>query len=419
MSDRPEDVWRRETPHVLGALMRRYGDFAGCEDAVQEALMEAARQWPTTGVPQRPRAWLITVGSRRLIDQRRSDGARLARETADAWMRPADDALAPAADASPADTDDTLAVLLLCCHPALPRASQVALTLRAVAGLTTRQIAAAFLVPESTMAQRISRAKATLRAQGATIAPPTPDDLGARVAAVVDVLVLVFNEGYATSGGDRLVDVPLATEALRLTRELTAALPSHDEAGGALALMLLTHARTPSRTDGAGDLVPLAQQDRRRWDHGAIAEGVAIVEKILPRGPVGPYQLRAAIAAVHADAATWADTDWAQILELYRMLDNVAPGPVVTLNRAVAEAMAGTPDDGLRLLEVLADNPAMRGHHRLHAVRAHLLEMAERTAEAQLEYRLAAQLTTSTPEQRYLNARLDALTAKITIDGGD
>lgn len=405
MSDALEDVWRRETPHVLGALVRRYGDFAACEDALQEALLAAARQWPRDGLPDRPRGWLVQVASHRLIDQRRSDGARTARELTDFAARPADADVAPAADVIRSDHDDTLAVLLLCCHPALRRPAQVALTLRAVAGLTTAQIAAAHLVPETTMGQRVSRAKAALTAAGATIVAPSPADLPARVTAVLDVLLLVFNEGYATSGGDRLVDVSLTREAVRLARQLHAALPAHDEAAAALALMLLTHARTAARVDRRGDLVPLAEQDRSRWDAALIAEGVALVERVLPRGPVGPHQLRAAIAAVHAEATTWAATDWPQIRELYRMLDALEPGPVVTLNRAVAEAMAGAPADGLALLEPLDADPAMRRHHRLHAVRAHLLEMAGDLPAADAAYATAASLTTSTPEQRYLHRR--------------
>lgn len=410
MSEALEDVWRRETPHVLGALLRRYGDFYGCEDAVQEALLEASRQWTITGIPDRPRGWLIKVAARRLVDHRRSDTARRAREAADAALDPHHAGSAPAADQQPSRFDDTLAVLLLCCHPVLPRVSQVALTLRAVGGLSTRQIATAFLVPETTMAQRISRAKQSLRAQQVSIAPPSPDDLPARVAAVVDVLVLMFNEGYAASGGEQLVDVSLTGEAIRLARLLHTALPQHDEVAGALALMLLTSARTPARTDARGDLVPLEAQDRRRWDQSAIGEGVAIVERVLPTGFVGPYQLRAAIAAVHSEAASWRETDWAQICALYRMLDQVAPAPVVTLNRAVAEAMAGTPQDGLRLLAELANNPTMLQHHRFHAVRAHLWEMAGRPDRAVIDYRTAARLTTSTPEQRYLNAQITKLT---------
>lgn len=405
MSSGLDDVWRRETPHVLGALVHRYGDFAACEDAVQEALLAASQQWPRDGEPDSPRAWLIQVAARRLIDQRRGDGARAAREVADVVARPGEATSAPAADAASTERDDTLELFLLCCHPALRPPAQVALTLRAVGGLTTAQIAAAFLVPEPTMGQRISRAKAVLATQDFPVAPPSPGDLAARVDSVLDVVMLVFNEGYATSGGDRLIDLSLTAEAIRLARQLSEALPAHDEVAGALASMLLTHARTPTRTDAAGDLVPLAEQDRSRWDARLIAEGVAIVERVLPRGPVGPHQLRAAIAAVHAEATTWAATDWPQIRELYLMLDAVAPGAVVTLNLAVAEAMAVGPEAGLARLEPLRDDPAMRRHHRLYAVRAHLLESAGRLAEADADYATAATLTRSTPEQRYLHRR--------------
>ncbi|GAB2488202.1 sigma factor-like helix-turn-helix DNA-binding protein [Jatrophihabitans fulvus] len=393
-------MWRRETPHVLGALVRRYGDIGACEDAVQEALLAASRQWPEQGIPDSPRGWLLRVASRRLVDHRRSDTARELRERADV-------------DAPPpgpvSERDDSLHLLLLCCHPALPRPAQVALTLRAVGGLTTRQIAAAHLVPEATMAQRISRAKTLLRGHDTTVAPVGAADLAGRVAATLDVLYLIFNEGYAASAGERLVDVSLADEAIRLTRMLVDALPAHDEAAGLLALQVLTRARTPARVDAAGDLVPLAEQDRSRWDASAVAEGIAIVERTLPRGPVGPFQLQAAVAAVHAEARHWADTDWPQIRELYRMLDRIAPGPAVTLNRAVAEAMVEGPGAGLTLLEPLRTDPALRRNHRLPAVRAHLLELAGRADEADTEYAAAARLTASAPEQRYLNRRRERL----------
>ena len=334
-----EGVWRRESPHVLGALLRRHGDLGDCEDAAQEALEAAARQWGRDGVPGDPRAWLIRVASRRLIDAARADGARAAREQAVAVAEPA----APAADEDRPEVDDGLELLLLCCHPALTRASQVALTLRAVSGLETAQIAAAFLVPEATMAQRLSRARATLRAAGARFELPSPQALPERVAAVLDVLHLAFNEGYTRSAGDSLVDGALTGEAIRLTRDLRRRLPDHDEVAGALALMLLTRAREAARTDAGGDLVPLAEQDRALWDSGLIAEGAEILERVLPRGPVGRFQLQAAIAAVHAEAAAWEDTDWPQIAVLYEMLDQVAPGPAVTLNRAVAVAMTDGP----------------------------------------------------------------------------
>lgn len=399
-----EDVWRRETPHVLAALARRHGDFSAAEDAVQEALLAAAAQW-RDGVPDNPRGWLLRVASRRLVDEWRSTSARHRREDA------------VAADPGPGPVsgrDDTLNILLLCCHPSLRRPSQVALTLRAIGGLTTAQIAAAFLVPEATMAQRISRAKSSLRDAAVTIAPPTTADLPGRVTSVLDVLYLIFNEGYATSGGDRLVDHGLAAEAIRLTRALHRALPSHDEVGGALALMVLTHARSAARTDAAGELVPLADQDRTRWDSAAIAEGIALVERLLPTGPVGAFQLQAAIAAVHAEARTWRDTDWPQLRELYRLLDEHHPAPVVTVNRAVAEAMADEPAAGLRLLDPLLGDPSLRRFHRLHAVRAHLLESAGRLDEADEAFASAACLTASIPEQRYLNRRRAALADRIS-----
>ncbi len=333
-----EDVWREASPHVLAALVRRYGDFDGCEDAVQEALLAAARQWPDEGVPDNPRAWLIRVGSRRLIDARRADRARAQREVAVA------DEVEPGATG---EHDDSLTLLLLCCHPSLSRPSQVALTLRAVGGLGTDQIARAFLVPESTMAQRISRAKARLREVDAPFALPPPSELPARVAAVAHVLYLVFTEGHTSTGGSGLTDVSLAEEAIRLTRRLHDLLPGDPEVSGLLALMLLTDARRPARLDASGALVPLAEQDRSLWRRDLIDEGVALVEGALPHGPVGPYQLQAAIAAVHAEAGTAAATDWAQIEVLYGMLADLTPGPVVTLNHAVAVGEARGPDAAL------------------------------------------------------------------------
>lgn len=402
-----EDVWRRESPHVLGALLRRHGDLGDCEDAAQEALEAAARQWPDEGVPESPRGWLIRVASRRLIDQQRSDRAREAREEAE-----------EAAEEPPAaaDRDDSLELLLLCCHPALSRPSQVALTLRAVAALGTAEIAAAFLVPEATMAQRLSRARATLRSAGARFELPEPAELPQRVAAVLDVLHLVFNEGYTRSSGDSLIDSSLTREAIRLTRELRRLLPGHDEVAGALALMLLTQAREATRTDARGDLIPLAEQDRARWDADLIAEGVGILEQVLPRGHVGRFQLQAAIAAVHAEAATYEGTDWPQISVLYDMLEQAAPSPAVTLNRAVAVGMAAGPESGLAVVDTLLDDPAMSRHHRTHAVRAHLLEMAGDPEGAARDYARAAQLTASLPEQRYLNARARGARSTTTVD---
>jgi RNA polymerase sigma factor (sigma-70 family) len=400
-----EDVWRRESPHVLGALLRRHGDLGDCEDAAQEALAAAAVQWESGGVPDHPRGWLIRVASRRLVDQVRADRARAARELAVATREPGEALLAPAADDDPAATDDSLQLLLLCCHPALRPTSQVALTLRAVAGLSTAQIAAAFLVPEATMAQRLSRARAALRSAGARFVAPEPAELPARVAACLEVLHLVFNEGYAASSGTELLDTSLTAEAIRLTRALHRALPDHDEVTGALALMLLTAAREATRTDEHGDLVPLAEQDRGRWDATSIAEGVRLLERVLPRGHLGRFQLQAAIAAVHAEAPTFADTDWRQISLLYGMLEQLAPSPAVTLNRAVAVGMAFGAEQGLAVVEPLLQDPAMARHHRTHAVRAHLLELAGDREAALAAYAKAARMTASIPEQRYLNER--------------
>ncbi len=405
-----EDVWRQESPHVLAALLRRHGDYADCEDAAQEAVAAAAEQWLRDGVPDNPRGWLIRVASRRLVDQVRSDQSRTVREQTMGTAQPADAYRGPAADEEliPSD-DDTLLLLFLCCHPQLTRPSQVPLTLRAVSGLPTGAIATAFLVPEPTMAQRLSRARKTLRDSGARFEKPTPEELPARVAAVLDVLYLIFNEGYARSTGDTLLDTSLADEAIRLTRQLHAYLPDHDEVTGALALMLLTDARRAARTDGRGDLVPLAEQDRSRWDAALIRQGVALLEDVLPRGHVGAYQLQAAIAAVHAEARRYDDTDWAQIAVLYSMLDQVAPSPAVSLNRAVAVGMSAGPTAGLAALQPLVDDPSLERYHRLPAVRAHLLEMAGDVTEAERQYARAAELTSSRPEQRYLARQLTRL----------
>ena len=404
-------MWRREAPHVRAALLRRYGQPDACEDALQDAAEAAAARWPLTGLPDEPRAWLIQVAARRLIDRLRAEQARTRRERLDAVRQPGAGRVPPVDDDTPVTgADDTLRLLFLCCHPALSRPSQVALTLRAVAGLRVEQIAAAYLVPARTMTQRLSRARATLREAGARFTMPPPDALPDRVAAVLDVCHLVFSEGYTRTSGDQLVDVELAEEAIRLTRQVHTALPGHHEVAGALALMLLTHARSPARTDAAGDLVPLADQDRSRWRGDLIDEGVTLLARALPHGPVGRYQLQAAIAAVHAEAPAFGDTDWLQISVLYDMLSRVAPSPFVTLNQAVAVAMAHGPAVGLALLDPLLADPAMRGHHRLHAVRAHLLELHGDPQAAAEHYRLAARLTGSLPEQRYLNRRLARLT---------
>lgn len=401
-----EHVWRQCAPDVLAALVRRYGDFEAAEDATQEALLAAARHWPTDGVPDNPKGWLITVASRRLMDQWRSEQARAGREQVVAGRVPSADLLAPAADvADRGDRDDSLALLLLCCHPALTRHSQVALTLRAVAGLSTAQIARAFLVPETTMAQRISRAKNRLRQIGARFSVPAAKDLPDRIAAAAHVLYLVFTEGHASTTGAGLYDVVLADEAIRVTRRLYECLPRDGEVAGLLALMLLTDARRAARGRSDGSLVPLAEQDRTLWDRARIRAGIDLVERALPTGPVGPFQLQAAIAAVHAEASRAADTDWIQIETLYRMLHDLAPSPVVTLNHAVAVAMVDGPTAGLGMLDPLLEDEQMRRHHRLHAVRAHLLEMDGQIEEARAVYATAARMATSIPEQRYLNAK--------------
>jgi len=382
-------------PHVLGALVRRYGHFDSCEDAVQEAMLAAAVQWPDQGVPQNPRGWLVTVASRRVTDQLRSDHARRRREDTTAAFAPRDESEVP-------DRDDTLALLFLCCHPALSPASQLALTLRAVGGLTTAQIASAFLVPEATMAQRISRAKQAISGSGFDFSLPSAAERTERLHTVLHVLYLIFNEGYTASGGDTLTVPALSQEAIRLTRWLRRLLPDDGEVAALLALMLLTDARRPARTRPDGALVPLAEQDRRRWDQEMIAEGTALISATLPRGEVGPYQLQAAIAAVHDEAKTMADTDWPQILGLYDLLEIVAPNPFTSLNRAVAVAMVRGPRAGLEIIAELEADKRMARHHRLLATRAHLHELAGDAAAAAAGYLAAARRATSLPERRYL-----------------
>jgi RNA polymerase sigma factor (sigma-70 family) len=393
-----EGLLRELTPEVLGALVRRFGDFALCEDAVQEALLAAAVQWPKEGLPGYPKGWLITVAARRRGELWRSEAARRTREETAA-------ALQPPAEETPPASDDTLTLLFLCCHPALTRDSQVALTLRAVAGLTTAEIARAFLVPEATVAQRISRAKQRIKASGARFELPPAGERAERLAAVQHVLYLVFNEGYTASSGPALQRVELSGEAIRLTRQLRARLPEDGEVGGLLALMLLTDARRQARTGPDGALVPLAEQDRSLWDAGAVAEGTALLTESLASAQLGPYQLQAAIAAVHDEAEAFTDTDWPQILGLYDVLERVAPGPMVTLNRVVAVAMVHGPQVGLEQLAEARSDPALAAHYRVDAVRAHLLELAGDRQAAREAYRLAARRTQSVPEQRYLESR--------------
>nr|WP_030503498.1 DUF6596 domain-containing protein [Micromonospora purpureochromogenes] len=399
-----EDLLRTLAPQVLGVLVRRHGQFYACEDAVQEALLAAAVQWPEQGLPDHPRAWLVTVATRRLTDEWRGEHARRAREVAVAVRQPAYATVAPPADEEPPGGDDTLKLLFLCCHPALPISAQVALTLRAVGGLSTAEIARAYLVPEATMSQRIRRAKQRIEAAGARFTLPSPADRDERLGAVLRVLYLVFNEGYAASSGEALHRAELTAEAIRLTRELRRLLPDDGEVAGLLALMLLTDAHRAARTGPDGELVPLAEQDRGRWDRAAIAEGVALVTEALTWSSPGPYQVQTAIAAVHAEAPSAGATDWPQIVALYRVLAHVAPNPMVTLNQAVAVAMVDGPRAGLALLEPLDADGRTAGHHRLAAVRAHLLDLAGDRADARAAYLAAARATTSLPERRYLQA---------------
>ncbi|MEV1331628.1 sigma-70 family RNA polymerase sigma factor [Micromonospora costi] len=409
---RTEDLLRDLAPQVLGVLARRFGDFGTAEDAVQEALLAAVTQWPAEGVPGNPRGWLIQVAYRRMVELVRNETARRRREDLAARREPDDRQTAPGADEQlTADRDDTLILLFLCCHPALSPASAIALTLRAVGGLSTAEIAHAFLVPEATMAQRISRAKQRIRASEAPFRMPERPDLAARLAAVRHVLYLIFTEGHTSSAGPDLHRVDLSAEAVRLTRALHERLPDDSETAGLLALMLLTEARAPARTGPSGELISLADQDRGRWDADAIAEGVALVTRALPRGPVGPYQLQAAIAALHDEAPSAEETDWPQILALYGILEGQSGSPVVALNRAVATAMVHGPAAGLAALADLAGDPRLAGHHRLYAARAHLHEMAGDRASAVDDYRAAAARTNSVPEQRYLAMRAARLAA--------
>jgi len=398
-----EHLLRELAPQVLGTVIRRYRDFGAAEDAVQEALIAAAAQWPREGLPDNPRAWLTQVASRRMTDQIRSELARRRRETAMAMEA---GYVLPAVDlTSGSDEDDTLVLIYMCCHQALTTSSAVALTLRAVGGLTTAQIARAFLVPEATMAQRISRAKQTIKESGIRFSMPARDEQRQRLSAVLHVLYLIFNEGYTASEGDRLQRADLAIEAIRLTRAVHAGLPDVPEVAGLLALMLLTDARRAARSGPHGEVIPLDKQDRGLWDRNLIAEGVALVSAALTKGSVGPYQVQAAIAAVHDEADTAENTDWHQILALYSILRRMTGNPMVALNHAVAVAMVNGPLKGLRLIEELDADGSLRGHHRLYAVRGHLFEMAGELTSAMKDYQAAAARTASLPERNYLLAQ--------------
>jgi RNA polymerase sigma factor (sigma-70 family) len=390
-----EGLLRELAPQVLGAVVRRYGNFASAEDAVQEALLAAATQWPVDGEPDNPRSWLIRVASRRMVDQFRRDDARRTREDLAAswsWSLTRPDPVS--------EQDDTLILMIMCCHPSLSPALAIPLALRAVGGLTTREIAAAFLVPEATMAQRISRAKAKVKASDEPFGLPEPDRRAERMRSVLHVLYLLFNEGYASSSGPDLARTDLSGEAIRLARGVRASVPEDPEVAGLLALMVLTDARRPARTGADGELVPLAEQERTRWDRGLISEGVALITEALRQGQVGEYQVQAAIAAVHDQAAGYGDTDWSEILSLYGLLERMTGNPMVTLNKAVATAMVQGPGAGLALLDGLDER--LGDHHRIHSVRAHLLEQAGDTDAAVAEFRAAARRTTNLREQHYL-----------------
>jgi len=398
-----EHLLRELAPQVLAAVIRRFRDFAVAEDAVQEALLAASMQWPREGTPENPRAWLIQVASRRMTDHVRSESARRRRETAVALEM--DEAIPPPDFAPQTEQDDTLTLFFMCCHPALTPSSAIALTLRAVGGLTTAEIANAFLVPEATMAQRISRAKQSIKASGVRFQLPIGDERSKRLRSVLHVLYLIFNEGYTSSSGPHLHRVELSQEAIRLTRSTYELVPEDAETAGLLALMLLTDARRAARTGTDGELVPIDKQDRGLWDRNSISEGIALLTGALRKRAVGPYQLQAAIAAVHDEALRAEDTDWKQILMLYELLKRMTDNPVAVLNHAIAAAMVHGPQRGLELIQTLEADQRLAQHHRLDAVRAHLLEMAGDRQAAIKHYRVAAGRTTSTPERNYLMAR--------------
>ena len=406
LDPRVQHLLRELAPVVLGAVIRRFGDFAACEDAMQEALIAAATQWPRDGVPDNPRGWLVHVAARRMTDHARAEIARRQREAIVVSLVPAEDQLAlPPGDDDFAERDDTLELLFMCCHPALSSASAIALTLRAVGGLSTAEIASAFLVPEATMAQRISRAKQSIQSSGVPFEQPSPQERATRLEAVMHVLYLIFNEGYTASSGPELQRNDLASEALRLARLLQQLVPDDAEVAGLFALMLLTDARRHARTGANGELIPLDEQDRGLWDRAEIVEGSALIRATFARGAVGPYQLQAAIAAVHDDAARAEDTDWHEILALYGVLLRMNDNPMVALNHAIAIAMVHGPAAGLARLDALAEDSRLRDHHRLAAVRAHLHERAGDHAAAISCFEHAAERTTSSAEQNYLRMR--------------
>ena len=420
-----EHLLRELAPQVLGAVIRRFRDFAASEDAVQEALLAAALQWPEEGVPENPRGWLIQVAARRMTDHLRADLARRRREAVVVMQAPAHEQVPPSlvefgssfGAGAAVEQDDTLILLFMCCHPSLTRTSAIALTLRAVGGLTTAEIAGAFLVPEATMAQRISRAKQRIRTSGVPFRMPTDVEREERLSAVLHVLYLIFNEGYTSSAGPVLQRRDLSNEAIRLTRAVVNLLPpgadGAEEASGLLALMLLTDARRAARSGPEGELIPLMEQDRSLWDQRAISEGIAIVTATLSKGAIGAYQLQAAIAALHDEAGRAEDTDWPQILALYGLLKRMSDNPMVALNHAIATAMVQGAPAGLALLEALDADGGLAGHYRLDAVRAHLLEVAGDHDAAIAHYQAAAARTTNIPERNYLTTKASQLRTRV------
>ena len=424
----PGDPFRVESARVLGALMRRFGNLDVAEDAYQDACLAALETWPRDGTPSNPGAWLTTVAGNRALDRIRRESRRLDKEVEASGLhlnrtgwgrRPPSpfagtdwDAEAGAAAVPPEElaasaplADDELRLVFLCCHPALAQEAQIALTLRTVGGLTTGEIARAYLVAESTMAQRLVRAKRKIVLAGIPFRMPEGAELAERTAAVLHVVYLIFNEGYAASGTDTVVRTDLCVEAVRLSALLEQLLPEDAEVVGLRALLLLHDARRAARVDSAGRLVPLEEQDRAQWGSAQIARGAALVERALRIGPVGPYQLQAAIAALHAEAESAGATDWAQIVGLYDLLTRLAPGPLVTLNRAVALAMRDGPAAGLAVLDQLAASGQLAGHHRLPSARAQLLEREGRRAEAVAAYDEALGLVDNAPERVYLSER--------------
>jgi RNA polymerase sigma factor (sigma-70 family) len=404
---------RQYIPQVLGVIARRSGDFADSEDAVQEASLAAARQWSRDGVPEDPKGWLVRVAARRMTDQIRASMARRRREEFVVSLVPPEEQLVLSLDEETEEKDDTLALLFMSCHPALSASSAIALTLRAVGGLTTQEIARAFFVPEATMAQRISRAKQSIKASGVPFQTPSEIECKARLGVVMHVLYLIFNEGYTATSGDALYRVDLSREAIRLTRKLYQFLPEESEVMGLLSLMLLTDARRSARSGPLGEIIPLDEQDRSLWDQAMITEGTALISMALAKGMVGEYQVQAAISALHDEAQSTEETDWTQILGLYGLLRRISDNPMIALNQAVSEAMVHGISAGLARVEALSKDPRLQEHHRLYAVWAHLSERAGEHERAITNYRRAAALTTNTPERNYLLSHAASLSDKL------